>query len=138
MAATVPLEGDPGGPVLAPDGQFLYLLDRGKPNNNPDKNVNGRLHAVSMATRTVERVTDVGSKPRGLVLDERGQQLLMVSDGPPVKGPANRDRAGRTAGHPRRRLRRRRFRSEPGPSELEVSADGRTLYVLGTYSVATA
>ena len=136
VAATVPLEGEPGGPVLAPDGQFLYLLDRGKPNNNPDKNVNGRLHAVSMATRTVERVTDVGSKPRGLVLDERGQQLLMVSDGPPVKGPANRDRPGEL------RVIRGATPSAPvpvgtGPERLEVSADGRTLYVLGTYSVAT-
>ena len=111
----MPLDGDPGGPVLAPDGQFLYLLDRGQPNNNPDKNVNGRLHAVSMTTRSVAAVTEVGSKPRGLVLDERGRQLLLVSDGPPVKGPGNRDRPGELRVI-RGRPRRRRFRSAPDPN----------------------
>lgn len=50
MSATVALEGNPRGPVLAPDGQFLYLLDRGRPDKNPDKNVNGRLYVVSMET----------------------------------------------------------------------------------------
>jgi DNA-binding beta-propeller fold protein YncE len=135
IAATVTLEGDPGGPVLAPDGQFLYLLDRGKPSDNPDKNVNGRLHAVSMATRTVKGVTDAGSKPRGLVLDDRGRQLFLLSDGTPVKGPANRDRPGQL------RVIKGGVPSAPiavgtGPERLEVSADGRSLHVLGTYSLA--
>ena len=135
IAATVPLDGDPGGPVLAPDGQFLYLLDRGTPNNNPDKNVNGRLHAVSMTTKSVAAVTEVGSKPRGLVLDERGRQLLVVSDGPPFKGPGNRDRPGEL------RVIRGPAPAAPipvgtGPERLEVTADGRTLWVLGTYSAA--
>lgn len=133
IAASVPLEGDPGGPVLAPDSQFLYLLDRGKPNNNPDKNVNGRLHAVSMKTRTVAAVTEVGSKPRGLVLDERGRRLLVVSDGPPFKGPGNRDRPGEL------RVIRGAAPAAPipvgtGPERIEVAADGRSLWVLGTYS----
>ena len=94
VAATVSLEGDPSGPVLAPDGQFVYLLDRGKPSDNPDKNVNGKLHAVSMSTRAVAAVTDVGSKPRGLVLDEQRKRLLLLSDGQPVKGPGNNERPG--------------------------------------------
>ncbi len=135
ITATVPLEGDPRGPVLAPDAQFVYLLDRGKPSNNPDKNVNGRLHAVSMAMRTVQGVTDAGSKPRGLVLDDRGRQLFLLSDGTPVKGPANRDRPGEL------RVIRGGTASAPiavgtGPERLEVSADGHTMYVLGTYSLA--
>ena len=88
IATTVPLEGDPRGPVLSGDARTLYVLDKGKPNNNPDKNQNGRLHAVSMSTRTVS-VSDAGSRPRGLILDEDRQQLLLLSDGAPVKGPAN-------------------------------------------------
>jgi DNA-binding beta-propeller fold protein YncE len=135
VTATVPLEGDPGGPVLAPDGQFLYLLDRGRPNNNPDRNVNGRLHAVSMATRAVQGVTEVGSKPRGLVLDDRARQLFLLSDTPPVKGGKNGERPGEL------RVIRDGAPSAPiavgtGPERLEVSADGQTMYVLGTYSLA--
>ncbi|AMY08690.1 PQQ-dependent catabolism-associated beta-propeller protein [Luteitalea pratensis] len=133
VAATVPLEGDPGNPVLSPDAQFLYLLDRGKPSDNPDKNVNGRLHVVSMSTRAVQGGSDAGSKPRGLVLDERGQRLLMLSDGVPAKGPANRDRAGEL------RVITGGTVSAPipvgtGPESLETSADGKTLYVHGSYS----
>lgn len=135
VSATVALEGDPGGPVLAPDGQFLYLLDRGRPNDNPDKNVNGRLHIVSMEARAVQSVADAGSKPRGLVVDDRGTQLFMVSDGPPGKGPANRTRAGEL------RVIRAGGSSAPiavgtSPERLELSTDGRTMHVLGTYSVA--
>lgn len=135
ITATLPLDGDPNGPVLGPDGQFLYLLDRGRPDNNPDKNVNGRLHAVSMKTRTIAAVSEVGSKPRGLVLDERGKQLLIVSDGPPFKGPGNRDRPGEL------RVVRGAEPAAPipvgtGPERLETSPDGRTLWVLGTYSAA--
>jgi YVTN family beta-propeller protein len=133
VTGTVTLEGDPGTPVLAPDGQFLYLLDRGRPNNNPDKNVNGRLHVVSMASRAVQSVTDAGSKPRGFIVDEEGKRLLLLSDGQPVKGPANRDRPGElraiVAG----------ASSAPipvgtSPERLERSPDGSALYVLGTYS----
>jgi hypothetical protein len=77
--ATLALEGDPRNPVLAPDGKFVYLLDKGKPNGNPEKNVNGRVHVVSLASRKVETVHEVGSGPRGFVLDEAGGQLLLVS-----------------------------------------------------------
>jgi DNA-binding beta-propeller fold protein YncE len=84
--ATLKLEGDPKNPVLSPDGKFVYLLDRGNPSGNPDKNVNGRLFIFSTEGHKLETTTDVGSKPRGFVLDEGGQQLLLLSDSPPVKG----------------------------------------------------
>lgn len=130
VAATVPLEGDPRGPTLAPDGPFVYLLERGKPNNNPDKNQNGRLHTVSMTSHAVTAVADAGSKPRGLVLDEARKRLLMVSDGAPVKGPANRDRPGEL------RVIRNGVVDAPlqvvnTPERIEASADGKALYVLG-------
>lgn len=130
VLATVPLEGNPGDPVLAPDGQFVYLLDRGKPNNNPDRNINGRLHVVSLTTRAVHTLADAGSRPRGLVLDERGGQLFMLSDGTPVKGPANKDRPGEL------RVIRGAAAAAPipvvsSPERLEESEDGRTLNVLG-------
>ena len=91
VVATLALEGNPKNPVLSPDGKFVYLLDAGKPSGNPEKNVNGRLHVVSIDSRKLEATVDAGSKPRGLVLDEAGQQLLLLSDEPPVKG---KERAG--------------------------------------------
>lgn len=86
VAATLTLEGDPRDPVVSPDGKFVYVLDRGKPSGNPEKNVNGRLSVVSIDARKVDATLDAGSKPRGLVLDEAGQQLLLLSDDVPVKG----------------------------------------------------
>src|SRR5262249_8834360 len=104
--------------------------DRGKPNNNPDKNENGKLHIVSMTSRAVTSVADAGSKPRGLVLDEAQKQLLLLSDGAPVKGPANRDRAGElrvildgAVGRP--------IPIVNSPERIQASADGKSLYVLG-------
>ncbi|MEO7135468.1 MAG: hypothetical protein ABI024_14755 [Vicinamibacterales bacterium] len=134
VIATIALEGDPRGPVLAPDAQIVYLLDRGKPNDNPDKNQNGKLHAVSLTTREVIEVSDAGSKPRGLVLDEDRKRLLLLSDGPPVKGPANKNRAGEL---------RIVVNGKPGapiavgsePERIEPSADGKFLNVLGMQGV---
>jgi YVTN family beta-propeller protein len=134
VTATIALDGDPRRPVLAPDGRFVYLLDRGKPSDNPDKNQNGRLHTVSMTSRAVTTVSDAGSKPRGLVLDEAGKRLFVLSDGPPVKGPANRDRPGEL------RVVRDGAVSQPiqvanAPERIQASADGKALYVLGVPGV---
>ena len=54
IAATVPLEGDPGGPVLAPDGRFLYLLDRGKPNDNPGRPFAQRDRSTDCSTSSTQ------------------------------------------------------------------------------------
>jgi len=129
IQATVPLDGDPRGPVLAPGGQFVHALDRGKPNNNPEKNQNGRLHTLSIASRTVV-VSDAGSNPRGLVLDEERRQLLLLSDGAPVRGPENRERHGEL------RVLRGGQPSAPiavvrSPERIVLGGDGRSYYVLG-------
>jgi DNA-binding beta-propeller fold protein YncE len=132
--ATLALEGDPRNPVLAPDGKFVYLLDKGKPNGNPEKNVNGRVHVVSLASRKVETVHEVGSGPRGFVLDEAGGQLLLVSNRPPVKG--EKEHAGE--------LRAFRGASVVGPMAtlaypelVRSTADGKRLFVVSGSGVIT-
>jgi len=72
-------------------------------------------------------VQDVGSKPRGLVLDEAGRQLLLVSDGTPVKG--QNDRPGE--------LRALRGAAIVGPAPtlsspeyIRATADGKRLFVV--------
>lgn len=92
--ASTSFEGNPQSPVLSPDGRFVYLLDRGNPSGNPDRNINGRLHIVAVDGKSAPAVVDVGSEPRGFVLDESRQQMLLLSDQPPVKGASNRDRPG--------------------------------------------
>jgi DNA-binding beta-propeller fold protein YncE len=132
--ATLALDGDPRTPVLSPDGKFVYLLDKGKPSGNPDKNVNGRVLVVSLAGRRVEAVHEVGSDPRGFVLDEAGGQLLLVSNRPAVKG--EKEHAGE--------LRAFRGASVVGPMTtlaypelIRATADGSRLFVVSRGGVVT-
>jgi len=132
--ATLTFEGDPRNPVLAPDGKFVYLLDKGKPSGNPEKNVNGRVHVVSLASRKVETVQEVGSDPRGFVLDEGGGQLLLLSNRTPVKG--EKDQPGE--------LRAFRGATVVGPMEtlaypelVRATADGKRLFVVSSSGVIT-
>lgn len=132
-AAALSFDGDPRDPVLSADGKYVYLLDRGKPSGNPDKNVNGRLHVISLQTHKVEAALDAGSNPHGLVLDETGRQMLMVSDGAPVKG--QRDPAGEL----------RAFRGATvigpvatlwSPQFIRAPADGSRLFVVSRGGVS--
>ena len=133
--ATLTLDGDPKNPVLSADGRFVYLLDRGNPSGNPDKNVNGRVHVVSVAAGKVETVHDAGSKPRGLVLDDAGQQLLILSDRAPKKGDTDKDRAGEL-----RALRGARVigpvATLPYAESLHATADGKRIFVAGRAGIA--
>lgn len=122
------LEGNPDTPVLSVDRQFVYLLDTGKPSDNPDKNINGRLHVVSLAAKTVT-VSDAGSNPRRLVHDESGRRFLLLSDGQPFKGRGNSERPGElrvlTGGAAATPIK-----VIPAPESIEGSPDGKTLYVM--------
>jgi len=80
---TIALEGDPGPPTLAPGGEYLYLLEYGKPDDKPQKNVNGRVQVISVARRAHEVNLEAGRAPRGLVVDEEGLQVYVLSDGTP-------------------------------------------------------
>ena len=80
---TVALEGDPGVPTLSPEGEYLYLLEYGKPDKKPERNVAGRVQVVSVARRAHEINLDAGSAPRGLVVDKEGLQVFLLSEGAP-------------------------------------------------------
>ena len=62
------------------DERYLYLIDLGKPDKNPQKNRNGRVEVVSFAERKVEGV-DLGRAPTAIFLDSG--QLVVASEGPP-------------------------------------------------------
>lgn len=133
--AVIALEGDPRNPVMSPDGKFVYLLDRGDPSGNPERNVNGRVHVVSLGAHKIETVADAGSRPRGFVLDERGQQLLLLSEAPPQPG-AKGERAGQLrvirgaiVGAP--------IEVPPNPVALYASGDGKRMFVITGGAVST-
>lgn len=77
--------------ALSPDGQYLYLLDRGKPSTNPNKHINGRIVVVSTTTGEERAALGAGSEPRGLIVDKDEGQVVVLSDHPPyVKAPEQR------------------------------------------------
>ena len=133
LLATIPLDGNPQDPVLDPDGKFVYLLDPGNPSGNPEKNVNGRVLIVSLETRTLHATSDAGSRPGGLVLDERGRQLLLLSEAVPVKGEPDRGEL--------RVLRNGTVRPPialpPYPKAIRATANGTRVMVVGAHSVTT-
>jgi hypothetical protein len=59
---TVTLEGDPGRPTLSAEGEYLYLLEHGKPDKKPEKNINGRVQVVSVARRAHEINLEAGRR----------------------------------------------------------------------------
>ncbi len=82
---STPAKLDMGGwTYLYTDGVHFHLLDAGKPDKNPQKNRNGTLQIASVERRALEDTVDAGRGPRGLVQDEQGGQVFILSDGPPV------------------------------------------------------
>jgi DNA-binding beta-propeller fold protein YncE len=83
---TVTATLDAGGWDIAErDADRLYLIRRGRPDKNPEKNQNGVVDVVSFAGRTVDRV-DIGRAPIGCLLAEGG--LMAVASEGPAGGPA--------------------------------------------------
>jgi hypothetical protein len=77
---------DAGGWDLAErDDDRLYLVDRGRPDKNPQKNRNGAIDVIALAEGRVERV-DIGRSPIGAI-ELEGGLMAMVSEGP-AGGPA--------------------------------------------------
>jgi YVTN family beta-propeller protein len=83
VEASLTLQGDPGVPVVAPDGQHVYLLEQGKPDKKPEKNVNGRVQVLSVAARQHVTNLEAGRAPRGLVLDKEGNQVFVLAEEAP-------------------------------------------------------
>jgi len=79
------------------DGERLYLVVRGRPDKNPQKNRNGSIDVISLVDPRVERV-DIGRAPIGAVLREDGI-MAVASEGPPggSAGELRFLRAGRLA-----------------------------------------
>jgi DNA-binding beta-propeller fold protein YncE len=110
------------GTYLYADGARFYLLDPGKPDDNPQKNRNGSLQIASLERGVLAGSFDAGRGPVGFYPDEAGGQVFIPSDGP----------AGATEGE------LRVVRGEAVAATLKVAAKprlvvraGDTVYVAG-------
>jgi DNA-binding beta-propeller fold protein YncE len=83
-AETISFDGDLEMPFLSPSGEFIYLIEKGNPSHNPGKNINGKVHVISVKDGKVEAVLDAGSNPRIALPDDGAGQALILSNGPPV------------------------------------------------------
>lgn len=84
---TISLDGNPQMPFFSPVGDLIYVLDRGKPSHNPNKNINGKIQVIPLKEMKIAQVLDAGSNPRVLLPDDGAGQSLILSDGAPVPNP---------------------------------------------------
>ncbi len=127
VVGKVTLEGEPEMPVISPTGEFIYLVEKGHPSHNPRKNINGRIHVVSLKDMTIATVLDAGSDPKIALPDDGAGQTILFSDGPPV------DLEGEFVDAELRVIRGASITSPlkigNGPRYLSFSPDSRRLYV---------
>jgi YVTN family beta-propeller protein len=128
IAGTRVMEGDPTDLAFSGDGRFLYLLEKGKPDRKPAKNVAGRIQVYSMETRDHEINLEGGTAPRGFIADEEGRQVLVLSEGAPSA----------EKGEPEGELRVLRggdttatLKVAAEPAFVRISPDRARLYVVG-------
>jgi YVTN family beta-propeller protein len=128
ISGKITFDGAPDMAVLSPSGEFVYLLEKGQPSNNPEKNIDGRIHVVSTKDMKAVEDLDAGSDPRGILADEASGQLLILSDGAPVKGQKNVDGELRVlSGASISTI----VRIGAGPRFIRFSPDRKRLYAVG-------
>jgi DNA-binding beta-propeller fold protein YncE len=66
---------------LYTDGAYFYLVDPGRPDENPQKNRNGLLQIASLERGALTGSLDAGRKPCGFLPDEARGQVFLASDG---------------------------------------------------------
>jgi hypothetical protein len=67
---------------LYTDGAHFYLLERGKPDKDAQKNRDGTLQVASLADGALAPSLGAGRAPLGLYQDEVGKQVFVPSEGP--------------------------------------------------------
>ena len=128
IAGKVTFDGAPDLPVLSPSGEYVYLLEKGQPSNNPEKNINGRIHVISIKEMKAVADLDAGSDPKGVMADEASGQILILSNGAPVKGQKNVDGELRVL---RGASIAALVRVGAAPRFIRFSPDRKRLYVIG-------
>ena len=128
IAGQITLDGAPDLPVVAPKGDYLYLIERGQPWGKPEKRINGRIHVISVKEMKEETILDAGLDPKGVLADAAAGQTLLLSNGTPVKGQKQVDGELRV-------IRGAEIASVvkvgPSPQFIRLSPDRKRLYAIG-------
>lgn len=128
IAGKITFDGAPDMPVLSPDGDYIYLLEKGQPSNNPEKNINGRIHVISIKEMKAVADLDAGSDPKGVMADDTSGQTMILSNGAPVKGQKNIDGELRVL---RGASIATLVKVAAAPRFIRFSPDEKRLYVIG-------
>jgi len=138
LAALSPLgqisfSGANEAPIASFDGEYLYLIDRGQPSNKPEKNIDGKIHVVSLREKKEVATLEAGANPGETFSDEEAGYLILLSSGPPMKGEKNVDgevrllRGASTASL---------LKVGSAPQFVRVSPDRKRLYVVSQSTIA--
>jgi YVTN family beta-propeller protein len=128
IAGKITLDGAPDLPVLAPTGDYLYLIEKGMPWGKPDKRVNGRVHVISIKGMKEETILDAGLDPKGVLADDAAGQTLLLSNGAAVKGQKQVDGELRVI---RGAAIANLVKVSTSPQFIRLSPDRKRLYVVG-------
>jgi DNA-binding beta-propeller fold protein YncE len=130
-AGTIKQDGDLGTPFFSPTGEYIYILDRGKPSHNPRKNINGKILVISLKYAGIAATLDAGSNPRIALPDDGTGQTLILSDGPPV--PMSNEIVDAELRVLRSTSIEGVLKVGNGPKYLSFSPDRKRLYVTSTF-----
>ncbi len=70
------LDGAPARMALSPDEKYLYVIDPGDPVDEKQPRGEGKILAVNVATRTIEKILPTGIDPTGPLADRAGRMLV--------------------------------------------------------------
>ncbi|MBI3471234.1 MAG: hypothetical protein HY013_07750 [Candidatus Solibacter usitatus] len=65
--------------VLSEDEKWLYVMDGGTPNKNPQKNHDGTVHVLDVTTGKLAGSHGVGSAPRNMIADKNTAGILVLA-----------------------------------------------------------
>lgn len=126
-------DGSIESPLPSADGAYLYLIDRGQASNKPEKNVNGKIHVVSLQEKKEVATLDAGASPGETFSDEESGNLLLLSKGDPVKGEKNVDGEVRLLRGPSIPSI---LKVASAPQFVRVSPDRKRLYIVSPSAIS--
>ena len=75
VIATVPVESDPNGVAVSPDGNKVYVVNSG----GDSTNFTGTVSVIDTATNNVAAIINVGNNSLGIVVSPDGKKVYVMN-----------------------------------------------------------